>query len=209
MSTDHIEHKTKLWAERVRSEQPDGAPAIVPTWETPTRDQVRSGRPRRARATTIGMKKLRSLRGNAEPPEDVSDFDPRPKTRAGCGEERPCPYVSCAHHTFLDVNRSGGMKLNFPDLEVWEVAETCVLDAAERGGLPGTGMGEGTTLEGVAEVLNLTRERVRQLETRALNKVRRKAVELAVFAEDEGYGRKARHLPMAPADADDTEDEDE
>lgn len=202
-----IEHKTKLWAERVRAEQPDGEPASSPTWETPTRDQVRSSRPRRARATTLGFRKLRSEHGRGEPVLDVSEFDPRPMTRAECGEERPCPYVSCAYHTFLDVKPNvGSVKLNFPDLEVWEVTETCVLDVAERGCLPGTGMGEGATLEAVAEILNLTRERVRQLEERAVHKLRKKAKELAVHAEDEGYGRRLRHLPMAPDDVDGSED---
>ena len=73
---------------------------------------------------------------------------------------RPCPYVSCKHHLYLDVNpETGSIKLNFPDLEVWEMAETCSLDVADRGGI---------TLEEVGEILNLTRERIRQVEVRGL-----------------------------------------
>ena len=49
--------------------------------------------------------------------------------------ERPCPYVSCKHHLYLDVTEFGGIKLNFPGLEVWELEETCALDVAERGGV--------------------------------------------------------------------------
>jgi len=30
--------------------------------------------------------------------------------------------------------RTGAIKLNFPDLEVWEMTETCALDVADRGG---------------------------------------------------------------------------
>jgi len=60
---------------------------------------------------------------------------------------------------YLDVNeRTGSIKLNFPDLEVWELPETCALDIADRGGI---------TLEEVGEIMNLTRERIRQLETAA------------------------------------------
>jgi hypothetical protein len=93
----------------------------------------------------------------------------RPETRAEClpggrNEARPCPYASCVHHLALDVSeRSGAIKSNFPHLEVWEMPETCALDVADRGG---------ATLEEVAAAMNLTRERVRQLETRALNAAR-------------------------------------
>jgi len=68
--------------------------------------------------------------------------------------------VSCRHHLYLEVDEEGGgIKLNFPDLEVWELPETCALDVADRGGV---------TLEEVGGYLNLTRERVRQLEVRSL-----------------------------------------
>jgi hypothetical protein len=93
----------------------------------------------------------------------------RPETRAEClpggrNAQRPCPYASCVHHLALDVNpRSGAIKQNFPDREVWELAETCALDVADRGGV---------TLEEVAALVNLTRERVRQLESRGLEAAR-------------------------------------
>jgi hypothetical protein len=88
----------------------------------------------------------------------------RPKLRAECqGAERPCPFVSCKHHLYLDVNpETGSIKLNFPDVEVWEMGETCALDIAERGGI---------TLEEVGEIMNLTRERIRQLEMSGLTKL--------------------------------------
>lgn len=89
----------------------------------------------------------------------------RPKNRADCRTtDRPCPFVSCKHHLYLDVNpRTGSIKLNFPDLEVWELTETCALDVAERGGM---------TLEEVGELMNLTRERIRQVEAVGLEKLR-------------------------------------
>src|SRR5258707_837561 len=89
----------------------------------------------------------------------------RPKVRGDCAEgERPCPYVSCKFNLYVDVNpRTGSVKMNFPDKELWEIADTCALDVADRGGI---------TLEEVGAIMNLTRERVRQLETRGLVKLR-------------------------------------
>lgn len=122
----------------------------------------------RVRARTISIKRLskRELeRGRLLYP-DVEIV--RPETRGECQHgahaERPCPFVSCKHHLYLDVNdRTGSIKLNFPDLEVWELPETCALDIADRGGI---------TLEEVGEIMNLTRERIRQLETRGLAKLK-------------------------------------
>jgi len=76
---------------------------------------------------------------------------------------RPCLYVSCRHHLYLDVNtQTGSVKFNFPDKEVWELEETCALDVAERGGI---------TLEEVGKIMNLTRERIRQIEIIGLKKI--------------------------------------
>jgi hypothetical protein len=95
----------------------------------------------------------------------------RPRSRADCANgPRPCMFISCKHHLYLDVNPStGSIKLNFPDKEVWEMTETCALDVADRGGI---------TLEEVGSIMNLTRERIRQVETRGLLKLR-------AIAEDE------------------------
>ncbi|HEX9053030.1 MAG TPA: sigma factor-like helix-turn-helix DNA-binding protein [Anaeromyxobacter sp.] len=89
----------------------------------------------------------------------------RPRSRADCASgPRPCMFISCKHHLYLDVNPStGSIKLNFPDKEVWELADTCALDVADRGGI---------TLEEVGAIMNLTRERIRQVETRGLQKLR-------------------------------------
>ncbi len=122
----------------------------------------------RVRARTISIKRLpkRELeRGRKLYPE--TDYD-RPKTRADClhgpHAERPCPFVSCKHHLYLDVNeRNGSIKVNFPDVEVWELSETCALDVADR---------EGITLEEIGAVMNVTREGIRQIETKGLEKLR-------------------------------------
>jgi hypothetical protein len=137
--------------------QPDDDPPV-------TREQRRSRRKREVRARTISVKRMtkRELEiGRLLYPEH--DYE-KPRTRSECVEGiRPCPYVSCKHHLFLDVsNRTGAIKLNFPDLEVWEMNETCALDIADRGG---------TTLEEVGAIMNLTRERIRQVEVKALAKL--------------------------------------
>jgi hypothetical protein len=95
---------------------------------------------------------------------EVEVYD-RPRTRAECvNGPRPCLFVACKHHLYLDVNpETGSIKVNFPDKEPWDLADTCALDVAERGGV---------TLEEVGELLNLTRERVRQVEVEGLQKLR-------------------------------------
>ena len=119
----------------------------------------------RPRSKTIAMKRLtrEELRVGAMmyPPVDI----PRPTTRDECrGEQRPCPWVACKHHLYLDINpETGSIKINFPDLEPWELQHTCALDVAERGGI---------TLEEVGEIMNLTRERIRQVEVRGLLKLK-------------------------------------
>lgn len=146
----------------------DGALALQAVTEpSPSADAASPcGLPRRsrARARTISIRRLSKTelnRGRMLYPE--TDYW-RPQTRADCADmERPCPYVSCKHHLYLDVHPvRGSIKLNFPDVEVWEMEETCALDVADRGG---------TTLEEVGDIMNLTRERVRQVETVGLGKL--------------------------------------
>lgn len=124
----------------------------------------RRKRRQRARARTISIRRLSKAelnRGRALFPEEEYW---RPTTRAECVDmERPCPFVSCKYHLYIDVHPvRGSIKINFPDLEVWEMTETCALDIADRGGI---------TLEEVGEIMNLTRERVRQVETQGLAKL--------------------------------------
>jgi hypothetical protein len=163
------------------------APALV--GDPPvTREQRRSRRKRDVRARTISIKRMtkRELEiGRLLYPE--TDYD-KPKARGDCeGGARPCPFVSCKHHLYLDVSaRTGAIKLNFPDLEVWEMTETCALDVADRGG---------TTLEEVGAIMNLTRERIRQVEVKALAKLDalRDMMALRDYVDEGPVGR--RRLP--------------
>jgi hypothetical protein len=96
----------------------------------------------------------------------------RPQSRAECLKmPRPCPFVSCRYHRYVDVNtekKGSQIKLNFPDvldythLDAENMEHSCILDLAEEGP---------RTLDEVGELLNLTRERVRQIESRAVKKL--------------------------------------
>lgn len=82
---------------------------------------------------------------------------------------RPCPHVTCRHH--LDVEKRNGAIGHGP---------TCSLDVADEGE---------HTLEEVGEILGVTRERVRQLQSDALGNVRPIGLErgdAALFAHADG-----------------------
>jgi hypothetical protein len=188
-------------------QQIEGATALEAE-EHITREQRRSRRKRDIRARTISVKRMtkRELEiGRLLFPE--TDYW-KPRTRAECVDgPRPCPYVSCKHHLFIDVSpRTGAIKLNFPDLEVWEMAESCALDVADRGG---------TTLEDVGAIMNLTRERIRQVEVKALAKLEalRDMMALRDYVDEGPIGK--RRLPrlskadLAECDVEGTRSHDE
>lgn len=117
--------------------------------------------------------------------EEISDatveYDyERPSTRADCSMvPRPCPFVGCKYNLYLDLSGDGlAIKLNQPWLEPGEVDPccSCALDVAQRGG---------KTLDEVGKILNLTRERIRQIEESALKRIRSddEAIELVEFYE--------------------------
>jgi Sigma-70, region 4 len=177
--------------------QVEAAPAPI------TREQRRSRRKRAVRARTISVKRMtkRELElGRLLYPE--SEDIERPAQRSDCvGGERPCPFVSCKHHLYLDVSaRTGAIKLNFPDLDVWEMSETCALDVADRGG---------TTLEEVGAIMNLTRERIRQVEVKGLAKLAalRDMTALRDYVDEGPTGR--RRLPILASESEDASDDDE
>jgi hypothetical protein len=97
-------------------------------------------------------------------PDDVA----RPMTRGdclsgGCNGERPCPFVSCKYHLYVDVNPDNGtIKLNFPGLELDQIPETCALDVADRGGI---------TLQEIGRLMLLTRACIQIIEIRARDKL--------------------------------------
>ena len=148
--------------------------SVDPAQQETADEAETEGKRGRRRSRTMSRKEIaRELRrqrafGLVDPEleEVIREIDAsRPHSRADCASgQRPCMFISCKHHLYLDVNPStGSIKLNFPDREVWELDETCALDVADRGGI---------TLEEVGTIMNLTRERIRQVETRGLLKLR-------------------------------------
>lgn len=156
-----------------------------------TREAQRSRRKREVRGRTVSVKNItkRDLAlGAALYPEDPTAL--RPVVRAECeGGHRPCPFVSCRYNLFLDVTpKTGAIKFNFPDLEPGDLETSCALDIADAGG---------ATLEDVGAMMNVTRERVRQLEVKALAKLERRVEKLREFADPGSVGR--RRLPFLEA----------
>lgn len=96
----------------------------------------------------------------------------RPRTRADCEDgPRPCPFVACRHNLAVEVTSVGNLLIQFPattdpdddEIDFERMPETCALDVAKDGG---------ATLEVAGKNLNLTRERVRQIEMIAMKRVR-------------------------------------
>ena len=183
----------------------DGALALSAETEGEpvTREQRRSRRKRAIRAKTISVKRMtkRELELGRMLYPDMDEGE-RPRARVECAEgARPCPFVSCKHHLYLDVSaRTGAIKLNFPDLEVWEMTETCALDVADRGG---------TTLEEVGAIMNLTRERIRQVEVKGLAKLAalRDMSALRDYVDEGPMGKRRLPVLTSPVDADGDGDE--
>lgn len=131
------------------------------------------------RSKTLGMRKLKRRLTLLRPAPALE----RPKTRGECmpggwNAERPCPFASCRHHLLLEVERNGAIKLNFGHDDPALLWQTCALDVAE--------LEDGDTLAGVGRYLNVSRERARQLEERALFRLPIEAREaLVVFFRGE------------------------
>lgn len=94
---------------------------------------------------------------------ESGELSDRPQSRADClNGPRPCPWVMCRHHLYLDVRADGVVRVNFPAGPETMLA-TCALDLADDGP---------RTLDQVSILMGMSRERVRQLEERALVKLR-------------------------------------
>lgn len=128
-------------------------------------------RKREVRPSTINVSRITSRQRATEralyPEANSAQL---PKTRGDCEDGiRPCPFVSCRHNLYLDVwPNNGNIRLNFPDLDPDEMPAhaSCALDVADAGGI---------TLETAGEYANITRERLRQIEAKALDNLRAEA----------------------------------
>lgn len=88
----------------------------------------------------------------------------RPITREECAQiPRPCPFIGCRHHLYLDETEAGNVYLNFPDTPLLEMKHSCALDLADKGPW---------SLRETSQILGLTPERIRQIETGVIERLR-------------------------------------
>lgn len=141
--------------------------------------RIRSYRKREAaRAHTIQIKRFRTRVMRADHADTASYDEPIPRTYGECQERalgtatNPCWYLRCRYNLLIDLEpRTGSYKVTWPDLTSGAYGDeyhalpqhTCALHEAAHGGL---------TLDEVGVMMNLTRERVRQIETKALHRLR-------------------------------------
>lgn len=89
----------------------------------------------------------------------------RPRDRSECrGGQRPCPWYGCRFHLGLDVTPAGRIKLSPVALE--DMADSCALDVADRV------QPLELSLDHVAGMLDVSTERVRQIEHHAKGRMR-------------------------------------
>lgn len=101
----------------------------------------------------------------------------RPRTRGECaGGERPCPWVSCEHHAIHGVLLGAEGHALDDDGAVAAIetmAASCTLDVADQGGAERDG--DAGTLGGIGALWGVSRERIRQIEAKALKAIKRAA----------------------------------
>lgn len=147
-------------------------------------------RRRRTRAHTVSLPRIRMRLVRADEADTAEYRERIPATWGDCQQRalgtpsNPCAYLRCRYNLLVDVDPStGSYKITWPDLagghyrDEYEQlpAHTCALRVAEIGGM---------TLDEVGRVINVTRERVRQIETRALRALADFAA-LVKFVDDE------------------------
>lgn len=89
----------------------------------------------------------------------------RPTQRSECPTYRPCPFVGCRYHNYLDIMPRGKIKFNFVDVKPENFSNSCSLDVAE---------GKPLSLKAIGDIIGLTRERVRQIQESAVSVIKRK-----------------------------------
>jgi hypothetical protein len=178
--------------EEEQEQEDDATPReVTPDEETAPRGRSsarRCGIPSKKTLPVRRITRLELATGRAELKALGADAPyERPHTRGDCAHvPRPCPYVACKYSLYLDVSSTGSIILNFPHLEPGQMPaeRSCALDLAERGPM---------TLEYIAVVTNLTRERIRQVELKALSRRGRPAaIALGLGPEDSTASQRAK-----------------
>lgn len=155
---------------------------IGPDWRRRARDQRRPRRAAKTRVQRDGVKPVSIRAGELTRAErfdwavdewELQQFKRYPKRPRTLGEcvTGPCPWVSCKYNVFLDYTpnpdptKPGFITMNFPGRQVWELEHTCAMQIAVKA----EQLGETLTTEEIAEVMNLTSERLRQLTRESLS----------------------------------------
>ena len=125
-----------------------------------------SGRRPRINLRLVGERQINALLY----PEANAIQSERPQTRGECVNGiRPCPWVGCRHHLYLNVNEeTGSVTQNFPDVPVWDLKESCSLDVVDK-------HPDGLDMTELGGLLKLTKERIRQIQDAAEDELRRTA----------------------------------
>lgn len=172
-------HQRDLWPGEVL----DASPA---PWKPRPADRAWTAAPRPTSIPGRRLSRRELAAANArlqlaeEADADEEPLPERPATRAGCATvPRPCPFVSCRHHLYLEVSEQGWLKVNWPGLDVLEVEESCSLDVADRAEADAEG---GVTLEELGSLFNISLEGARQVELDVLAELRTKLGEDEVRA---------------------------
>jgi hypothetical protein len=146
----------------------------------------------------------------------------RPQTRGECetarglredGEPNPCPWVSCFYHLALEVGPRGELRVVAPtspddaeDILFEAMAETCVLDVADREGWRILhGMNGGVSPATAASLLGMSAGRLDRIEHQAENKFAAGARRVGIAPEDEGRTFRPREAQLEREEDDDAE----
>lgn len=121
----------------------------------------------RTRGRTVSIRSISrrelELGRRAYPPEEHAIE--RPRTRGECRDgPRPCPWIACRYHLYLDVTDRGSIRINHAG-EPDELVDSCALDMADAGP---------RSFDGIGRAMNVSRSRVEQLAEPALERVRRR-----------------------------------
>jgi len=109
---------------------------------------------------TLNLKQLKRQRKTEESIPYTENIQ-RPRTRGDCIDgARPCPWVSCKYHLYLDVSTAGSISINSP-VPLEEMAETCALDMAKRV----------QSFSEIGRVLGMSKQAVERIQFYALQKL--------------------------------------
>ncbi len=101
----------------------------------------------------------------------------RPTIRAQCPDVRPCPFVGCRYHLYIDVDEDGQIKYNFPHMEPWELHHSCALDIAEKSS-------EMNSQIDIARITGISKNIIKKIEDSAIEKLTSRGQEILEYLQN-------------------------